>query len=141
MQKYEHFMSRPMVVDVISVTPPEEVVKVWVNSRPDILEMSYDYDKVYDKASGKRYTVDEYLELLVKMNLSNLYFANVTCNVRSSLLVREYFYHFDNYIAQWAKTNRNGIDEENLIASDEAFSKEDIPYYDKLYYMLKEFYY
>ena len=111
--------TRPMKVEVISITPPEEVVRVWTNSRPDIL--SIEDGEVKDLASGKYTPISEYLNQLIDMNLSNLYFANVTLLVTSSLLTREFFYHFDSYLAQWAKTNRNGIDETKMCFSSEAY--------------------
>lgn len=121
---------RDMEVRVVSCTSDFDIVKAWVASRSQFLSI-VDIDgepHVRDCTSSVLTSVNDYARNLIKMDLGFNYFAHITLRIKSSILLREFFYSFPEYRGKWAETARYSNPDVLDISSEAAdlFDNEEL---------------
>lgn len=120
-------------VRVLSQTNPNDMVDIFVKSRPSLLHKEGDY--IVDNL-GEPFTIEEYKEKLVDFDLSLSYFETYNLEIESSILIRDFFYSF-NSKARWAFTHRNGMPE-TLYSSSECYNEKEQKMYENFESKIKE---
>lgn len=128
----EYIEVRPLQVIPVEISDyTNTMIDCWVASRPDFLSTESFY--VLNKNTNERIPKEDYIDELLKMDVGLNYFAHITLRICSSLLLREYFYTFQDYYGKWALTNRYSTkDPDHLTASSELYNSE----FDDRYYSI-----
>lgn len=95
-----------------------EPIKTWTRGRKKFLKTIGNF--VYDNTQHKFIPMSKYAKQLSDMDLAYEYFDVCVFDMSTSILIREFFYTFNEYKAKWATTQRYST-EKCFTLSNEAF--------------------
>lgn len=107
----------PFSIEVVNTGNKYNALETWVASRDTFLEIDYPKHIVRNKENGQEWDLDQYNDDLLKMDIAMCYFNNVTIKIKSSILLREFFFQFGDH-ARWAKSSRYDNPDEFSYSSD-----------------------
>lgn len=92
------------------------ILRSWVDSRSKFLKIKG--NKVFNKMTKEVWSKDEYLKDVIKMDLAFNYFETAIFKMTTSVLIRDFFYTFQEYKGKWATTQRYSTQTEMVCSSE-----------------------
>lgn len=115
-------------VELSSVTPDLDILKTWVDSRSKFLEIKLENDRniIYNHETNEVVDNDlqHYLKDVMKMDLAFNYFQNAIFKLKTSVLLRDFFYTFNEVKGKWATTQRYSTQKTMVASSEAAYDKK-----------------
>lgn len=113
------------VVEVSAITDKMEILKSWIDSRSKFLEIKTDESGksiIWNHETNEIVDsdIDHYIKDVMKMDLAFNYFQNATFKLKTSVLLRDFFYTFNEVKGKWATTQRYST-EKTMRCSSEAY--------------------
>jgi len=124
------YIIKDPVIETVNHTSDLEILKSWIKSRDQFLEIIYDDDgvtptSVHNKKTEEIFPIGEYVAELMEMDLGFNYFCNITLDMTTSVALRDFIYMHQEYKGKWAKTNRYETKKEFIASAEAVDPKKD----------------